>query len=104
MTTAQVLFEQYKVLPKRIQQQFKKLIVEADQPAARPAAPATDDEEDTDTHVSISLEALHSSIEQVKMLKAGKLQTQDALTMLAEVQAELDAEDVAKDKQVKQVA
>ena len=35
MTTAQVLFEQYKVLPKRIQQQFKQLIVQDGQPAAR---------------------------------------------------------------------
>ncbi len=87
MTTAQVLFEQYKVLPKRIQQQFKKLILEADQPAARPVTPATDDE-DTDTHVSISLEALHSSIEQVKLLRAGKAKLSTVEELFAELEAD----------------
>ena len=94
MTTAQVLFEQYKVLPKRIQQQFKQLIVQADQPAARPpAAPvvADEDEEDTDTHVSISMEALHASIEQVKLLRAGKITGRP----VAELFAELESEDGA---------
>lgn len=85
MTTAQVLFEQYKVLPKRIQQQFKKLIVAADQPAARP--PAAD--EDTDTHISISMEALHTSIEQIKLLRAGKAK----LSTLEELFAELEADE-----------
>lgn len=87
MTTAQVLFEQYKVLPKRIQQQFKKLIVQADEPAARLPTPAANDEEDTDTHISISMEALHTSIEQVKLLRAGKAE----LSTLEELFAELEA-------------
>jgi hypothetical protein len=38
MTTAQVLFEQYKVLPQRIQQQLKQLIVQDGPPAAPPPA------------------------------------------------------------------
>ncbi|RZK30450.1 MAG: hypothetical protein EOO57_17765 [Hymenobacter sp.] len=84
MTTAQVLFEQYKVLPKRIQQQFKQLIVQADQPAA-----AEDDDGDTDTHISISMEALHTSIEQVKLLRAGKAK----LSTLGELFAELEADE-----------
>lgn len=87
MTTAQVLFEQYKVLPKRIQQQFKQLIVQAD----RPAAPAADEEDegDTDTTISISLEALHTSIEQIKLLRAGKAK----LSTLEELFAELEADE-----------
>jgi len=85
MTTAQVLFEQYKVLPKRIQQQFKQLIVAADQSAARP--PVAD--EDTDTHVNISMEALHTSIEQIKLLRAGKAK----LSTLEELFAELEADE-----------
>lgn len=90
MTTAQVLFEQYKVLPKRIQQQFKLLIVQADQPAARPpVTSAADDDGDTDTHISISMEALHASIEQVKLLKAGKAE----LSTLEELFAESEADE-----------
>ena len=103
MTTAQVLFEQYKVLPPRIQQQFKKLIVAADQPAASRPAVAEDDDDSGDT-IRISLEALHSSIEQVKLLKAGKLKTQSARAMLAEVKAELTAEDMAGTSQSQKAA
>ena len=95
MTTAQILFEQYKVLPKCIQQQFKQLIVQADQPAARP--PAVDAEGDTDTHISISMEALHASIEQVKLLKEGKITSQPAREVLAEMRQELAAEESQKE-------
>ncbi|AMR28017.1 hypothetical protein A0257_13575 [Hymenobacter psoromatis] len=91
MTTAQVLFEQYKVLPKRIQQQFKQLIVQDSPPAARPPTPTADEDDDgdTDTHISISMEALHVSIEQVKLLKAGKAR----LSTLEELFAELEADE-----------
>ena len=89
MTTAQVLFEQYKVLPKRIQQQFKQLIVQADQPAARPVAPvAGGNDEDTDTHISISMEALRESIEQVKLLRAGKAKLSTVEELFAELEAD----------------
>lgn len=77
MTTVQVLFEQYKVLPPPIRQELKKLI-EQDEPAAG-VAPApneegedNDDDDDSGDTIRISLEALHTSIEQVKLLKAGK--------------------------------
>lgn len=97
MTTAQVLFEQYKVLPKRIQQQFKQLITQADQPAARPsAAPAADEDGDTDTTIRISRAALEVSIEQVKLLKAGKITGRPARELLAELRKELAAEKPAK--------
>jgi hypothetical protein len=96
MTTAQVLFEQYKVLPQRIQQQLKQLIVQDGPPAARPPAEDNDDDGDTDTHVSISMEALHVSIEQVKLLKAGKITGRPAREALAELRKELAAEEPAK--------
>lgn len=87
MTTAQILFEQYKVLPKRIQQQYKKLILEAERPAA---APQEDDEDDeTGDTIRISLEALHTSIEQVKLLKAGKITGRPAREVLAELRDDL---------------
>ena len=70
MTTAQVLFAQYQVLPPRIRQQFRKLVVAADKPA-KPRQ-ATDDEDDSGDTIRISMEALHTSIEQVKLLRAGK--------------------------------
>ena len=89
MTTAQVLFEQYKVLPKRIQQQFKQLITQADQPAARSSAADEEDEDgDTDTTIRISRAALEVSIEQVKLLRAGKAE----LSTLEELFADLEAE------------
>lgn len=89
MTTAQVLFEQYKVLPKRIQQQFKQLIVQADQPIAHPRMHETaEDDEDTDTIISISMEALYASIEQVKLLKTGKITGRPIEELLAELEAD----------------
>ena len=90
MTTAQVLFEQYKVLPKRIQQQFKQLIVQADQTAARPPTPTADEDDDgdTDTHISISMEALHVSIEQINLLRAGKITGRPIEELFAELESE----------------
>ncbi|MDJ0364391.1 hypothetical protein QMK33_04450 [Hymenobacter sp. H14-R3] len=96
MTTAQVLFEQYKVLPQRIQQQLKQLIVQAEPPAARPPVTPVvneDDDEDTDTHISISMEALHASIEQVKLLRAGKITGRPIEELFAELESEKDEAD-----------
>ena len=96
MNTAQILFEQYKVLPPHIQQQLKQLIIGAERPAAaEPAAPAApeaddDDDESGDT-IRISLEALHTSIEQVKLLRAGKIKGRPLAELLAEL--ENDSED-----------
>ena len=99
MTTAQVLFEQYKVLPMPIRQQLKKLINQEEQAAAPSPAPE-DDEDDGDSGdtIRISMEALYYSIEQVKLLKAGKAETQPARAMMAELRAELAAEDAANNQ------
>ena len=93
MTTAQVLFEQYKVLPPRIQQQFKKLVNGKATPAPQPATTLEDDDDDDsgDT-IRISMKALHSSIKQIKLLKAGKITGRP----IAELLKELD-DDAADD-------
>lgn len=97
MTTAQVLFAQYQVLPPHIQQQFKKLVMNDAQQKVEPVVNDKDDEDSGDT-IRISLSALHTSIEQVKLLRAGKLKTQPAHQMLAEVRAELAAEQAKKNR------
>ena len=89
MNTAQILFEQYKVLPPHIQQQLKQLINGAEQPAPA-AAPVLDDEdedEDGDT-IMISREALRVSIEQVKLLRAGKVKTSTMYELFASLENE----------------
>lgn len=93
MTTAQILYEQYKVLPPQIQQKLKTLILEnkteiEEEEEEEDEDSENDDEEDGDT-IRISLKALHESIEAVKLLKAGKMKTYDAREMLAEIRKEL---------------
>ena len=92
MTTAQVLFEQYKVLPPRIQQQFKRLVVGKAAPAPHPATTLEDDDDDSGDTIRISMKALHSSIKQIKLLKAGKITGRP----IAELLKELD-DDAADD-------
>ena len=82
MTTAQVLYEQYKVLPPRIRQELKELIDEGNAPVAE------DDEENSDT-IRISVKALKESIQDVKLLRAGKLKTRPAREVLNEIREEL---------------
>ena len=96
MTTAQVLFAQYQVLPPRIRQQFRKLVVAAEQPVT-PRQTLGDDGDDDDSGdtIRISMEALHTSIEQVKLLRAGKITGRPVREVLAEMRAELAAEDKA---------
>lgn len=72
MNTAQILFEQYKVLPKKIKKQLKTLI----------------EEEETE-YVDISLPAFKDAVRQVKLLKQGKLKTTDAREFLKDLEAEL---------------
>ncbi len=87
MTTAQVLFAQYQALPPRIRQQFRKLIVAADKPAK--ISPALDDEDDDDDSgdtIRISMEAVRTSIEQVKLLRAGKITGRPLSELLAELE------------------
>jgi hypothetical protein len=95
MTTAQILFEQYKVLPPRVQQKLKNLILEdkieveeTDDDDEDIDEEDDDDDENGDT-IRISLKALHESIEAVKLLKAGKMETHNARQMVAEVEREL---------------
>ena len=95
MTTAQVLFEQYKTLPDDGKQHLRNLIL-ADKLGVTLLPDTEEGDDDSGDTIRISLEALHSSIEQVKLLKAGKLQTQPAREMLAELRAELAAEDAAE--------
>lgn len=83
MTTAQVLYEQYKVLPPRIRKELRKLIVIESEPVAE----QEDDDENGDT-IRISLKALKESIRDVKLLKAGKLKTTSFDDFLAELKHE----------------
>ncbi len=84
MTTAQVLFQQYQVLPKRIRQELKELIIEAEKP------PVYDEDEDEngDT-MRISMKVLKDTIREVKLFKAGKQKTRPAREVLAELRKEL---------------
>ena len=57
MSTAQIIYEQYKVLPKRVQRELKALIIsenEAEQP------------------VSL-MEEIEESLKQVKLIREGKM-------------------------------
>lgn len=84
MTTAQVLFEQYKVLPKRIQRELKEMIIQEEKPTL---AEEDDDDENGDT-IRISIKALKDSIREVKKLKAGKQKGRPIEELLAELQRE----------------
>lgn len=57
MSTAQIIYEQYKVLPKRIQRELKELIIK-----------------DKETEKSLSLmEEIEESLKQVKLIQEGKM-------------------------------
>jgi hypothetical protein len=72
MSIAQILFEQYKVLPKKVKTQLKTLI----------------DSEDKEK-IDISLPALKEAIREVKSLHEGKAKTSNAREFLAELEKEL---------------
>ncbi len=57
MSTAQIIYEQYKVLPKRVRQELKALIVS---------------EEKTEKPLSL-MEEIEESLKQVKLIREGKL-------------------------------
>ena len=82
MTTAQVLFQQYQVLPKRIRQELKELIIEAEKP------PVDEDDDDNGDTIRISMKALKESIREVKLLKAGKQKGRPIEELLAELKRE----------------
>lgn len=72
MSTAQILFEQYKVLPKKIKKQLRTLI-----------------EEEEKEYVEISLPHFKDAVKQIKLLKEGKLEISDAREFLKELEEEL---------------
>jgi hypothetical protein len=86
MTTAQVLYEQYKVLPPRIQRELKQMIVEEAKPTSTPNVDE-DDDENGDT-IRISMKALKDSIREVKLLKAGKQKGRPIEELFAELERE----------------
>ena len=94
MTTAQILFEQYKVLPKRIQRELKELIDEEEKPknavksAVKPADVEEEDDDDNGDTIRISMKALKDSIREVKLLKAGKQKGRPARELIAEIRKE----------------
>ena len=57
MSTAQIIYEQYKVLPKRIRQELKALIIS---------------EEETEKPLSL-MEEIEESLKQVKLIREGKM-------------------------------
>ncbi|QMW00432.1 hypothetical protein [Spirosoma foliorum] len=57
MSTAQIIYEQYKVLPKRVRQELKKLII-------------SEDEEEKPLSL---MEEIEESLKQVKLIRDGKL-------------------------------
>ena len=57
MSTAQIIYEQYKVLPKRVRQELKSLIIA---------------EEETEKPLSL-MEEIEESMKQVKLIREGKL-------------------------------
>lgn len=57
MSTAQIIYEQYKVLPKRVRQELKALII-SEQKAEKPLS---------------LMEEIEESLKQVKLIREGKL-------------------------------
>lgn len=68
MTTAQIIYEQYKVLPKRVRQEVKKLIIE---------------EEEADKSMSL-MEEIEGSLKQVKAMRDGKMPKRDVSVLFDE--------------------
>ncbi len=62
MTTAQIIYEQYKVLPKRVRQELKSLIIS---------------EEEVEKPFSL-MEEIEESLKQVKLIREGKLPRKNA--------------------------
>ena len=54
MNTAQILYEQYKVLPKKVREELKSLILKEDQPSAL-------------------MQEIEAGLKEVKLMQEGKL-------------------------------
>jgi hypothetical protein len=71
MNTAKILYEQYKILPKKIKAELKALI-----------------DSENEEMIEISLPAFKEAVRDVKRLKEGKLKTKDAREFLKELENE----------------
>lgn len=84
MTTAQVLYQHYKVLPQHIKKELKELIVKE--------APFIDEDEDEDEEngdtIWIAVEPLKEGLRELKLVLAGKQKTRPLSVLLAELENE----------------
>nr|WP_293844903.1 hypothetical protein [uncultured Arsenicibacter sp.] len=76
MTTAQILFEQYKVLPSRVKRELKEMIIQEE---AEDVVPLKDQ--------------IKEGLKEIKLIKEGKLKAKSADVFLAELRQELANED-----------
>lgn len=72
MNTAQILYEQFKVLPRRVKNELKTLI-----------------ENEGDEYVDISLPAFKDAVKQVKLFKEGKIEARPISELLKELENEI---------------
>ena len=72
MSTAQVLYQQYKALPERLQKELKQLIVE-----------------DKNELIEINLSEFKKAVKQVKLLREGKIQARPISELFKELENEL---------------
>jgi hypothetical protein len=76
MSTAQILFEQYKVLPPRIRRELKELI----------------DEEEVDKKTPL-LEQIREGMQEIRLIRQGKVKPKPAREFLAEFRQDVANED-----------
>ena len=72
MSTAQVLYQQYKALPERLQKELKQLIVK-----------------DENELIEINLSEFKKAVKQVKLLREGKIQARPISELFKELENEL---------------
>lgn len=70
MSTAQILYDQYKVLPKKLRKELKQLINNGDE---------------DEVFDDISMNAIKGALEDVKLLRVGKLKTRPIADLLKEL-------------------
>ena len=69
MSIAEILYEQYKVLPKKVQNELKALIETGDKET-----------------VSVSVKALKNAVKEIKQLKEGKVQARPIKELFKELE------------------
>ena len=69
MSTAQVLYQQYKALPERLQKELKQLIVK-----------------DENELIEINLSEFKKAVKQVKLLREGKIQARPISELFKELE------------------